>query len=454
MKSPSKVHLHLTASIAEVMGTTPTGKIVESFWYLAKQPLVASLPQWLDTHFPNVDVEIEISTNLALTLLRRRLGQPTPFITTGGFETWANLNLPVHQNLQTLRPQRTPSLLESDLIFGLGERVRADGSVEKELSEQEINYVVSKLQLGEHKAAAIGFLNSGRNPSNEQRLQQALTDKGILVYASHEMNSAHGEQPRWWTSIVDAYLYDALISVLSEVDSNLKARHHSTTLTVKCGNGEVKKLEDVRPTETFFGLQRRLTELCPSNNLVYFGFDEFFSISDAKLRATYQSEFGELIAHGPHSEPLVIQPTEILELSAWDIPSFTGTEIGHEPGPMMYGRNLKPCLLDLIFEAGRWPNPLRFPEVNYLPDEKRVTEALHTLSHDAVIDGTVGSDEVGSSLLAAAIEEISFDLNRFPKKADCFGALAPLMQKLLKERYKNLAIKSSTGSHLATKEAR
>ena len=121
---------------------------------------------------------------------------------------------------------------------------------------------------------------------------------------------------------------------------------------------------------------------------------------------------------------------------------------------MMYGRNLKPCLLDLIFEAGRWPNPLRFPEVNYLPDEKRVTEALHTLSHDAVIDGTVGSDEVGSSLLAAAIEEISFDLNRFPKKADCFGALAPLMQKLLKERYKNLAIKSSTGSHLATKEAR
>src|SRR5262249_2221935 len=89
-------------------------------------------------------------------------------------------------NLFGLVPFKKDPIIPHNHSFGITERTNPEGTVEVELDNEEINFLIEKLKLADVKSTAICFLHSDKNLQNEKKLAEILSQNNFTVVTSSD----------------------------------------------------------------------------------------------------------------------------------------------------------------------------------------------------------------------------------------------------------------------------
>lgn len=94
------------------------------------------------------------------------------------------------------------------LRYGIRERTLDDGSVLRELDEEQVRSVAAQLEEGGVGAVAVSFLRGFRNPGHGQRVAEILAEEApeIAVSLSSEVSPEIREYERTWTTVCNVYV--------------------------------------------------------------------------------------------------------------------------------------------------------------------------------------------------------------------------------------------------------
>jgi N-methylhydantoinase A len=145
------------------------------------------------------------------------------FITTKGFRDVLEMRGQRRPNVYDMNWTRSKPLVPRDLRVEVQERVLADGSVETELTEAEINRVSQLVVEKGADAIAVCLINSYANPEHEKRVRDALLKSGISVPISISSDgfSEMREYERSSTTAVNAALMPEVDGYLTRLIAQL-----------------------------------------------------------------------------------------------------------------------------------------------------------------------------------------------------------------------------------------
>ncbi|MBI0534740.1 5-oxoprolinase [Roseomonas sp. KE2513] len=164
--------------------------------------------------------EVRMGTTVATNALLERKGERTALVTTRGFRDALAIG---HQARGDIFARRVvkPSLLYAR-VEEIGERVRADGTVEAALDEGELRAVLEGLRAEGFRSLAIVFLHSWKHPAHEAAAAAMARGMGFeQVSASHEVGPLIKLVGRGDTTVVDAYLSPVLRRYVAQVEEEL-----------------------------------------------------------------------------------------------------------------------------------------------------------------------------------------------------------------------------------------
>jgi len=169
------------------------------------------------------------STKGTNALLEKK-GANVSFLVTKGFKDLLYIGTQQRPNLFQLNIPE-PDLLYANVIE-VHERLGANGEILQDLTDEEIQHVVTKIYeiseisqiSSDSQSIAIALLHSYRNPIHEKKLGEALTKAGFpFISLSHELTPSIKILPRAQTALVNAYLAPVLHNYLQNIQSKLEA---------------------------------------------------------------------------------------------------------------------------------------------------------------------------------------------------------------------------------------
>jgi len=371
-------------------------------WYLGKESVSKGFAAFLNSLGTEPVTEVLVSTKALQKTLNRRLGQTTAFLVTAGFEHWLEINRPVLQSFFTLHAERTPSLIEESLIFGVSERVGSDGRIEKPLEMADLEFLASKLKLHSVEQVAIGFMHSSVNAQHEQMAARYLSENGFQVTASHDYAGQHGEISRWWAAIMDIYLKSRLKSITEDIQTALtEAQMPDTPIRLMTTQGAVDIHRDKAALLSLFGPIYSLHKWRQSQRqqtLLFLGLEDHW-ILDGRWQesSVWRSPWGPVALEHPQFYRLNIQPTLPLQATFWNSIGLGEQEMGYEPGPMSLGKGVTPQLLDILSLRNRLPKIEGISERLSEKAMPRITEILGAIARSTGASTPIDLGELESS---------------------------------------------------------
>lgn len=142
-----------------------------------------------------------VATN---ALLERKLAR-TALLITSGFKDLLGIGRQNRPLLYALHSQLPASLVLSEDIFEIDERIGSQGEVIRPLDQAQIQTYLEALPAG-IEAVSLCLLFSYRNPLHEQLLAAALRERGYIVSVSHEILPEYREYERFSTTTANACL--------------------------------------------------------------------------------------------------------------------------------------------------------------------------------------------------------------------------------------------------------
>ncbi|HVY78874.1 MAG TPA: hydantoinase/oxoprolinase family protein [Solirubrobacterales bacterium] len=191
---------------------------------------------------------------VALNALLERRGATVGMITTAGFRDVLELRRGDRVVHDSVLWSPAEPLVPRELRFEVRERVLADGTVDVELSRDEVEAVAAALIEAEVGAIAIAFINSYVSPDHELMAEAILRESGFEgeVSLSSSVSGEMREYERTSTTAIDAYVKPRVGGYLSRLSSGLAERgFRGECLMTSCGGGAVSFGEaTARPFET------------------------------------------------------------------------------------------------------------------------------------------------------------------------------------------------------------
>jgi 5-oxoprolinase (ATP-hydrolysing) len=177
------------------------------------------------------------STKGTNALLEKKGGNVT-FLVTKGFKDLLYIGTQQRPNLFQLNIPE-PDLLYANMIE-VDERLGANGEVLQELTEEEIQRVVTQIceileisQIApDSHSIAVALLHSYCNPMHEKKLGEALTKAGFrFISLSQELTPSIKMLPRAQTALVNAYLSPVIHNYLRNIQSKLNKNSNLLIMT-------------------------------------------------------------------------------------------------------------------------------------------------------------------------------------------------------------------------------
>jgi len=165
--------------------------------------------------------ELIHGSTVATNALLERKGARVALVTTRGFEDVLEIGRQTRSELYNFMVKARRPLVPHGLIFGISERLNADGSVLEPLHESEVSQLVDALRAQAVDSVAVCLLHSYANPIHEDRLVKALEEAGFIVSASHKVLPEYREFERWSTTVVNAYVTPLMARYLSKLQDGL-----------------------------------------------------------------------------------------------------------------------------------------------------------------------------------------------------------------------------------------
>jgi 5-oxoprolinase (ATP-hydrolysing) len=165
---------------------------------------------------PGLIGTVKMGTTVATNALLERKGERTLLLVTQGFRDALRIGYQARPKIFARHIVKPAMLYER--VIEIGERVRADGTVEREPDLAAVRTQLQDALADGIKAVAIVLMHAYRYPAHEQRVAALARQLGFpQVSASHEVSALIKLVSRGDTTVVDAYLSPILRRYVARV---------------------------------------------------------------------------------------------------------------------------------------------------------------------------------------------------------------------------------------------
>lgn len=304
------------------------------------------------------DFRLTYGTTIAVNAFLEKKGEKTAFLATSGFEHILHIQRQKRINLFSLCPRKANPLIPMNLCFGVQERVRADGSIEKELDAAQLRDLSGKLKAKHVKSLAIAFLHSYINNANEARAGEFFRKEGFFVSCSSEILPEQKEYERAVLSALNAYLMPPFHRHIEEIQRLIKKPFF---IMQSVGGFLSPRSAQAAPVRTMLSgpvggvvAARHFRESDRLITLDMGGTSTDISLIDGDISITQESELENL----PIRIPTVFIKTigagggSIAWFDRAGVLKLGPMSAGSNPGPACYGKGLKCTLTDAYVVLG------------------------------------------------------------------------------------------------------
>jgi N-methylhydantoinase A len=154
----------------------------------------------------------------------------------------ARLKMPDPYHLLSSRPE---PLVTRDLVFGVAERILADGSVDSPLDPESLRSAVAQAQARGAEGVVISFLHSYRNPDHESEAKRLIAEiaPDLHVFCSHEVRPIIREYERSSTAVIHGYVQPRVAQYLGALQAALKGIGVTPEPMITKSNGGIMSVE-------------------------------------------------------------------------------------------------------------------------------------------------------------------------------------------------------------------
>src|SRR5215813_1011016 len=385
---------------------------------------------------------VKMGTTVATNALLERKGERTLLLISKGFRDALKIGYQARPKIFARQIIKPNMLYER--VVEVDERVRADGSVEREPDLAVARAALESAKADDIKAVAVVFMHAYRFPEHEKRVAALARELGFAqVSASHEVSPLIKLVGRGDTTVVDAYLSPILRRYVAQVDRDLDARRSAARLMFMMSSG------GLTAAELFQGKDAILSG--PAGGVVgmaetgrqaglhrLIGFDMGGTSTDVShFDGEYERAFETEVAGVRMRAPMMLIHT--VAAGGGSILHFDGARFrvgpdsaGANPGPKCYRRGGPLALTDANVMVGKLMTDF-FPKIfgppQNLPLDADAVRAAFAQLASEIGDGRSGEDvadgfiKIAVENMANAIKKISvqrgYDVTRYT--LNCFG---------------------------------
>jgi N-methylhydantoinase A len=170
-----------------------------------------------------VEGSIVHATTVVTNALIERRGARTAMVFTRGFRDILRIRDERRYDMYDPQIEFPEPLVADDDTFTLSERTFADGTVEQELDDNEVEVLCRALETRKIQSLGVCFLHSYKNAANEHRLAEALARRlpDIYVSLSSEIAPQIREYLRASTTAANAYAVPITYPYIDSLETRL-----------------------------------------------------------------------------------------------------------------------------------------------------------------------------------------------------------------------------------------
>ena len=384
---------------------------------------------------------VKMGTTVATNALLERKGERTALFVTKGFRDALKIGYQARPKIFARHIIKPDMLYER--VVEVDERVRADGTVEREPDLAVVRTELNAIKSDGIKAVAIIFMHAYRYADHERKVAALAREIGFSqVSVSHEVSPLIKLVGRGDTTVVDAYLSPILRRYVAQVDRDLDARRSEARLMFMMSSGGLTAAELFQGKDAILsGPAGGVVGMAETgkqaglNRLI--GFDMGGTSTDVShFDGEYERAFETEVAGVRMRAPMMLIHT--VAAGGGSILHFDGARFrvgpdsaGANPGPKCYRRNGPLAVTDANVMVGKLISDF-FPKIfgpsqSLSLDAHAVRMAFTDLAQQVggrmpedVADGFI---KIAVENMANAIKKISvqrgYDITRYA--LNCFG---------------------------------
>ncbi|MGA7344237.1 MAG: hydantoinase/oxoprolinase family protein, partial [Pseudolabrys sp.] len=384
---------------------------------------------------------VKMGTTVATNALLERKGERTLLLISKGFRDALKIGYQARPKIFARQIIKPDMLYER--VVEVDERVRADGTIEREPDLEAARAALESAESDGIKAVAVVFMHAYRFPEHEKRVAALAREMGFAqVSVSHEVSPLIKLVGRGDTTVVDAYLSPILRRYVAQVDKDLDAKQSAARLMFMMSSGGLTAADLFQGKDAILsGPAGGVVGMAETgrqaglNHLI--GFDMGGTSTDVShFDGEYERAFETEVAGVRMRAPMMLIHT--VAAGGGSILHFDGARFrvgpdsaGANPGPKCYRRDGPLAVTDANVMVGKLI-PEFFPKIfgpsqNLPLDAHAVRDAFTELAQqvggrkaEEVADGFI---KIAVENMANAIKKISvqrgYDVTRYA--LNCFG---------------------------------
>lgn len=311
------------------------------------------------THFAH-------GTTVGVNTVIQRNGHNIALFTTRGFEDVlevARLKVPEIHNLYSTRPE---PLITRDAVFGIDERMAADGSVLRAPCRKDIAEQITRVRQAGCAGIVVSLLNSYRNGDNEREVKRLVQEiaPDLPVYTSSEIWPVIREYERTITAVISGYVQQRVANYLDRFEVVLRQQGLTCPLLITKTNGGVMALDEARQKCVQMILSGTASGVIGASYLArHCNYDKILTLdiggtsADVAVIIDGEAQYGtgELIGDFQIHVPSVSVSSvgqgggSIARVDEFGMLQVGPESAGSTPGPACYGRGgVRPTLTDAV----------------------------------------------------------------------------------------------------------
>jgi N-methylhydantoinase A len=397
---------------------------------------------------------ISHGATLALNAIIQERGSAVALVVSRGNRDVMELARGRLPNSYNFRIGREKSLVPRENVYEVGARMRADGVVETDIDEAELDALAAELSRRGFGAVAVMLLNSYRDGALEQRLAEGLRRRlpGALVSASAALWPELREYERALIAVLNAYVHPLMAAYLDRLTGRLRELGAVCPVTITSNTGGSMSVAAARerPIDTVLsgpasGVKAASRFGADSPNLLTF--DMGGTSTDVATVTAGELEFARTSMVGDYPLMLPVVNVSAVGAGGGSLAWLDGQGIlkvgpdsaGADPGPIAYGRGgTTPTITDALLTLGVL-HPDRFLGGRMKLDAAAAAAAFAQV---AARLGLSGATDAADAVIRVAAARMSTELTKFlaQKGADprdcvlvAFGGAGPTMANILAE---------------------
>jgi N-methylhydantoinase A/oxoprolinase/acetone carboxylase beta subunit len=364
-----------------------------------------------------------VATNAVL----ERKGARVALVTTAGFEDVLRIGRQTRRELYNFQaPDRRP-LVDSELVFGVAERMTAQGDVLEPLDVAALDRVIAEIGRRGVDAVAVCFLHAYLNDAHERLAADRLAAAGFTVSASHRVLREYREYERFSTTVVNAYVTPLMASYLRTLEASLGAARlaimQSNGGSISAAHARQAAVQTILsgPAAGAVGAHA-VSQAAGYTRVIAFdmgGTSTDVSLIDGEIGVTTESTVGDF----PVRLPIIDIHTvgagggSIAYVNAGGALCAGPRSAGADPGPVCYGRGSELTVTDANLLLGRL-DPEFFLGGRMALDLERTQAVARTLAATLGLTPTAlaeGIVRVANANMERAIRVVSVQRGHDPR---------------------------------------